>query len=82
MRVNEISGKNFLPEENSGKRTGRIEDKKDKIEISGEARELYEIKRAERVEEIRKKIESGFYDSDDVINKVAEKIYKFFKLGM
>jgi anti-sigma28 factor (negative regulator of flagellin synthesis) len=81
MRINEISGKNLLPEENSGKRSGKVEDKKDKIEISGEARELYEAKRMEKIEEIRKKIEAGFYDSDSVIDEVVEKIYKLLKLN-
>ncbi len=81
MRVNEISGKNLLPEENNSKKLGKVEDKKDKIEISGEARELYEAKRMEKIEEIKRKIESGFYDSDSVIDEVAEKIYKFFKLN-
>lgn len=79
MRINEIGGKISLPEESGGKRTQRVEDKKDKIEISIEAKELYELKRAEKIESVKRKIELGFYNSDDVINKVAEKIYEHLK---
>ncbi|MCS7228950.1 MAG: flagellar biosynthesis anti-sigma factor FlgM [Candidatus Kryptonium sp.] len=81
MRINEISGKIPLPEENSGRKTQKTEEKKDKIEISSEAREIYRLKRAERIEEVKKKIETGFYNSDDVIDKVAEKVYSLFKIG-
>ncbi|MFN3134680.1 MAG: flagellar biosynthesis anti-sigma factor FlgM [Candidatus Kryptonium sp.] len=79
MRVNEIGGKISLPEESGGKKAQRTEDKKDKIEISSEAKELYELKRAEKIENVKRKIELGFYNSDDVIDKVAEKIYEHFK---
>lgn len=81
MRINEISGKIPLSEENSGRKMQKTEEKKDKIEISSEAREIYRLKRAERIEEVKKKIETGFYNSDDVIDKVAEKVYSLFKIG-
>lgn len=49
---------------------------KDKIEISEEARELVSGNElsTERVSDIRGKIASGFYNSDEVLNKVADKI--------
>lgn len=79
MRISEIGGKIPLPEENSGRKTQKTEEKKDKIEISSEAREIYRLKRAERIEEVKKKIATGFYNSDDVIDKVAEKVYNILK---
>lgn len=48
---------------------------KDKIEISPEARDLAKLELSpERVEEIRSKLASGFYESDEVLTKVADKI--------
>jgi len=81
MRINEIGGKILLPEESGGKRSKDVENKKDKVEISSEAKELYRIKRMEKIEEVRKKVEAGFYSSDEVIDKVAEKIYEHLKLN-
>lgn len=81
MKINEITGEILFPEDKGGKRFGKIEGKKDKVEISSEAKELYKLKRMEKIEEIKKKVESGFYNSDDVIDKVAEKIYEHFKLN-
>lgn len=81
MKVNEINGEILFPEEKGGKKFGKVEEKKDKVEISSEARELYRLKRLERIEEIKKKVESGFYDSDEVIDKVAEKIYEHLRLN-
>lgn len=81
MKINEITGEILFPEDKGGKRFGNIEGKKDKVEISSEAKELYKLKRMEKIEEIKKKVKSGFYNSDDVIDKVAEKIYEHFKLN-
>ncbi len=80
MKVNEITGEILFPEEKGGKKFKKAEEKKDKVEISSEARELYRLKRMEKIEEIKKKVETGFYNSDDVIDKVAEKIYEHLKL--
>lgn len=50
---------------------------KDRIEISSQARDLAKLDlSSERLEEIRSKISSGFYDTDEVLGKVAEKISK------
>jgi len=52
----------------------------DKIEISSTARELAKNEAAsKKLEEIKQKINSKFYDSDEVINKVAEAILKELK---
>lgn len=48
---------------------------KDRIEISSEARDLAKLELStERIEEIRSKISNGFYNSDEVLVKVADKI--------
>lgn len=50
---------------------------KDRIEISSEARDLAKLELStERIEEIRSKLESGFYDTDEVLQKVSEKLSK------
>ncbi|MEW6701490.1 MAG: flagellar biosynthesis anti-sigma factor FlgM [Bacteroidota bacterium] len=50
---------------------------KDKIEISAEARNLAKTDfSSKRAEEIRQKISSGFYESEEVLNKVADKILR------
>ncbi|MFZ5947823.1 MAG: flagellar biosynthesis anti-sigma factor FlgM [Stygiobacter sp.] len=49
--------------------------KRDTIEISTEARDLAKADLdQQKIEEIRSKIKSGFYKSDEVLNKVADKI--------
>jgi negative regulator of flagellin synthesis FlgM len=51
------------------------QDAKDKIEISSEGRDLARAEfSTNRLEEIRKRISTNFYDSDEVLNKVAEKV--------
>ena len=51
------------------------QDAKDKIEISSEGRDLARAEfSTNRLEEIRERIRTNFYDSDEVLNKVAEKV--------
>ena len=54
---------------------------KDKLEISGQAKELSNSQKdeAKKLEEISEKIKSNYYDSDDVIEKVADKLLKDIK---
>jgi len=50
---------------------------RDRLEISEEAKSIsYASIKDKNVSEIRKKVDSGFYNSDEVINKVADKILK------
>lgn len=50
---------------------------KDKIEISEEARVLARADlSSQRLEEIRHKMQNNFYNSDEVLKKVAEEILK------
>ena len=50
--------------------------KKDKIEISDQAKALQNTGETKNLAEIQKKIESGFYNSQVVISKVADAIIK------
>lgn len=53
---------------------------KDKIEISSVARDLAKSELgSKRLEEIKQKIENKFYDSEEVIYKIAESILKELK---
>ncbi len=54
---------------------------KDKLEISDKGKVLSNSKKdeAKKIDEITKKIESKYYNSDDVIGKVADKILKDIK---
>ncbi len=55
-------------------------DPRDKIEISGEAKELNRNEsNSQWIGAIRQKVAAGFYNSDEVLNKVSEKILKEFK---
>lgn len=58
----------------SGKTTDTV--KRDKIEISEQAKALQNTGESKNLAEIQKKIDSGFYNSDAVISKVADAILK------
>jgi hypothetical protein len=58
----------------SGKGTNKV--KKDKIEISKQAKALQTTSDTKDLNEIQKKIDSGFYNSKEVISKVADAILK------
>ncbi len=53
----------------------------DKIELSPEAKKLHETQLQNRFSEIRAKIESGFYNSDEVLSAVANSLVKVIKNG-
>ncbi len=48
----------------------------DKVELSPEAKKLHEAQMQSRISEIRGKIQSGFYNSDEVLNSVASSLVK------
>jgi anti-sigma28 factor (negative regulator of flagellin synthesis) len=50
--------------------------KKDKIEISKQAIAMQNTSETKNLAEIQKKIDSGFYNSDEVLSKVADSILK------
>ncbi len=54
---------------------------KDKLEISDKAKVLSNVQQeeAKKLEDVKNKIDSKFYDSNEVIAKVADKIVKDLK---
>jgi anti-sigma28 factor (negative regulator of flagellin synthesis) len=51
--------------------------KKDRIEISSQARDISKSDLgSQRLEEIKQKLNSKFYDTEDVLSKVADAILK------
>jgi anti-sigma28 factor (negative regulator of flagellin synthesis) len=48
----------------------------DKVELSPEAKRLHDAQIQGKLAEIRGKIESGFYNSDEVLNAVAGSLVK------
>jgi len=52
---------------------------KDKVDVSNEARSLYESDKTNKLNEISKKIDEGFYSQHDVIEKVADAMLKDLK---
>lgn len=51
----------------------------DKVELSPEAMRLHDAQMQSKLTEIRGKIESGFYDSNDVLNAVAGSLVKVIR---
>lgn len=79
MEIKGFSNNQFFVNQakNKAAETARQQEakEKDKIEISAEARNLAKTDfSSKRIDEIRQKISSGFYESDEVLNKVADKI--------
>ena len=80
MAVNEINGTALPFDPLRGKGVKSEKDSKtsakDKVELSDEARSLFNAKKAQRVDEIHEKIRNGFYARRDVTEKVADLILK------
>ncbi|MGE5437869.1 MAG: hypothetical protein ACM3O3_11620 [Syntrophothermus sp.] len=64
----QINSKSVEKKENNNK-------PEDSLQISGDAMKI-DPKEEARLEEIRTKMKNGFYNSPEVINKVAENILK------
>jgi anti-sigma28 factor (negative regulator of flagellin synthesis) len=45
---------------------------KDKVQVSGEAKSLFEAGQSKRFEEIRKRLHDGYYDSPEVTEKIVD----------
>jgi len=78
MNIKSIGPKFFVNDEKQKVRQNKTSDvsARDKIEISEEARSLQSNSGVRDLSEIKKRIESKFYNSKEVIEKVAEKILK------
>lgn len=78
MEIKGISSSVYKNEENLKKVSNKSTEptKKDKIEISEQAKALQGASDSKNLADIKKKIESGFYNRDEVISKVADAILK------
>ncbi|GAB4129166.1 MAG: hypothetical protein Fur0015_03010 [Ignavibacteriales bacterium] len=78
MKINPVNNKLFYT--NNFNRVKSSDEKKpvDKIEISSEAK-IMQKESLKNLEQIKQKIASGFYNSEEVLNKVADEILKEIK---
>lgn len=83
MKINNLQGMNINPYKKQAEKYEQIQssNRKDKIEISSEAKQLqklgtFEAERKEKVEAIKKQVESGNYEINP--RKIAEKMYSFW----
>ncbi len=52
---------------------------KDRVELSPEAKSLFEAEQTKKLDDIREKVDRGYYDTPEVTEKVADAILKEFK---
>ena len=78
MEIRGITTKVYQADDKVKSQTNKSQEpvKKDKIEISDEAKALQSDSTDKKLSEIKEKIESGFYNSEKVLSKVAESILK------
>lgn len=78
MEIKGITPKTITIDESKNHKSLKKEvQKKDSLEISKEAKELQQ--KSEHIKDlslIKEKIKSGFYNSEEVLNKVADRILK------
>jgi anti-sigma28 factor (negative regulator of flagellin synthesis) len=63
------------------KESSDSDDRSDRIELSDEARAMYESQQSSRFETIRERIREGFYFQKDVTEKVVDAMLKDIKKG-
>jgi anti-sigma28 factor (negative regulator of flagellin synthesis) len=80
MSVNEISGSGVPVQSNQPRKVKDDRQSRaasqDRIEVSGEARELFETEQTKRLSEIQRRIEEGFYKRREVMERVVDAILK------
>jgi hypothetical protein len=77
MEIRGVSNNGFMLKQTNAYKSDPVENNeaKDKVEISTEAKKLAASELdSQRLNEIRNRINSKFYDSEDVLNKLAEKV--------
>jgi hypothetical protein len=80
MNINEISG-GSLPIPQSRAKKAKEEKpsevtKKDSVEVSSEARTLYETEQSKRIVDIQQKIAEGYYARQEVMKRVVDALLK------
>ncbi len=81
MQIKSVSNNLYLNSAYEGKKIkdGKKESKIDSFELSDQARELSSKMDSQKLADIKQKIESNFYNSDEVISKISQKIYNVLK---
>jgi anti-sigma28 factor (negative regulator of flagellin synthesis) len=80
-QVDPVKGKNAETSEKvkAKARESEGEEKKDSVEVSAEARAMYDAERTRRFDAIREKIKNGFYFQRDVTDKVVDALMSDLK---
>ncbi len=86
MQIEPVSGSPYYSKnirDNNSESKGPKENKiKDKLELSEEAKNIGKTQAENtNMDKIKERINNKFYDSPEVINKVADKILKDIKTG-
>lgn len=81
MKIDLIKSNLFPSKPATAKENSKVEDKQqkssDSLEISSKAQELSKVlSNGKNIDQIREKINQGFYSSDEVLSKVADAILK------
>lgn len=79
MEVKPLSNNIYFPKDlpQNGKDQAKNQNYKiqDKLELSQEAQNMQKPEAQKNLDQISEKIKNNYYNSDEVINKVADKIY-------
>ncbi len=80
MAINEILSSGSVPVDpvrksgpTNGKKNGEV---KDRAEVSSAARSLLEADNQKRLDEVQTRVDSGFYNQRDVIEKIADEVLR------
>jgi|GEM_PF-2435366 len=84
MQIKSVTGSPYYPKDLPGNtqsaKSNAQSQPKDKLELSAEAQNIQKSQGLDpKLEEIKEKVNSKFYDSDDVVNTVADKMLKDVK---
>lgn len=81
MEIKGITTKPIIVDETKNNKSVKKEaQKKDSLEISKEAKELHhKSEQLKDLSAIKDRIKTGFYNSDEVLDKVADRILKELK---
>ncbi len=77
--VDPVKGNKAQPQEKLPAREkagSSAEEKADRVDVSDEARALYEAEQFQRLEAIREKIRRDFYHQDEVTEKIVDAVSK------
>ncbi len=79
MDIKKVSGNQYFPNEvlKNKEKTSKntpANQQQDKLEISNEAKVMNEKADVSKLDAIKQKVAQKFYDSDEVLGKVSEKI--------